>query len=272
MKRTQSLLTFFKKSKQSTDLERTVPSLSNVFQDEDTVASEAKQAASSVEVSSPTKMKLIYVIMYCAILNVLTNADIIEDRKMLDTTNILIEIHIGKGTIWDKIQYFACHDGFSMEQLAFMFAIPDQNFDSNPVKQYALELQLQQKVLKGSDLTEDDVAAQARGNKSIQDLGDKRRKMLDPVLALLIINIMSNPRSHRIDFKYTCRIIGLFWSTRIPASYIKTAIVLDDETCVVRHERVGRKSFKCFGLDIHYVNNIDHTDTGNSIVPDLTIL
>ncbi|XP_050421644.1 52 kDa repressor of the inhibitor of the protein kinase-like [Adelges cooleyi] len=37
----------------STDLERTVPSLSNVFQDEDTVASETKQAASSVEVSSP---------------------------------------------------------------------------------------------------------------------------------------------------------------------------------------------------------------------------
>ncbi|XP_050426676.1 uncharacterized protein LOC126836993 [Adelges cooleyi] len=53
MKRTQSLLTFFKKSKQSTDLERTVPSLSNVLQDEDTVASETKQAASSVEVSSP---------------------------------------------------------------------------------------------------------------------------------------------------------------------------------------------------------------------------
>ncbi|XP_050432592.1 52 kDa repressor of the inhibitor of the protein kinase-like [Adelges cooleyi] len=53
MKRTQSLLTFFKKSKQSTDLERTVPSLSNVFQDEDTVASETKQAASSVEVRSP---------------------------------------------------------------------------------------------------------------------------------------------------------------------------------------------------------------------------
>ncbi|XP_050434024.1 52 kDa repressor of the inhibitor of the protein kinase-like [Adelges cooleyi] len=38
---------------QSTDLERTVPSLSNVFQDEDTGASETKQAASSVEVSSP---------------------------------------------------------------------------------------------------------------------------------------------------------------------------------------------------------------------------
>ncbi|XP_050431119.1 52 kDa repressor of the inhibitor of the protein kinase-like [Adelges cooleyi] len=37
----------------STDLERTVPSLSNVFQDEDTVASETKQAASSVEVSTP---------------------------------------------------------------------------------------------------------------------------------------------------------------------------------------------------------------------------
>ncbi|XP_050444228.1 uncharacterized protein LOC126847857 isoform X10 [Adelges cooleyi] len=217
-------------------------------------------------------MKVIYVLMYCVFLNVLTNADIAEKRKMLHTTNILIEIHIGKGTLWNIIKHFACIIDFSMDQLTFMFAIPEKNFDNDRAKQRMLEFGLQLKLLEDSDLTEDDVAAQARSDTSIYDLGDARRKMLDPVLALLIINIMSNPRSHRIDFEYTCRIIGLFWSTRIPASYINTAIVSDDETCVIRHGRLDRKSFKRFGLDIHYVDNDDHSDTGNSIVHDLTIL
>ncbi|XP_050437740.1 uncharacterized protein LOC126843972 isoform X2 [Adelges cooleyi] len=215
-------------------------------------------------------MKVFYVLMICSFIYVFATDDDPADRKVLDTTNILIYKHIDRNTIRNKIKHFAYRrNEFSMKELTFMFAIPEQNIDGDPIIQHALEIQLQQGVLQDSGYTNEQATHEASDRISVFGLGEQRRDLLKPSLALLIIDIMMNPDYHGIDFVFTCRIIGLFMSTKFPTSYTKTAMVLPDDTCVIGHGSDGIKSYAYQGKYIHRVNNEDHSDVGKTINHEL---
>ncbi|XP_050436454.1 uncharacterized protein LOC126843116 isoform X1 [Adelges cooleyi] len=214
-------------------------------------------------------MKVVYVLIFCTSLYVLATDDTSDDRKKLKATNILIQVHIDEETIWDKIKYFACHNNYSMEQLTFIFALPEQDYDNNPITQHRFERELQVQLLIGSGYNADRVHQIAHDLFSVNALGMDRRIMLKPVLRLLIIDIIIHPGSHDVNFSSTCRIIGLFMSTKFPTSYTKTADVLTDNTCVICHGETDMKSYKYVGASIHAVDNDNHAFVKDSIVLEL---
>ncbi|XP_050436526.1 uncharacterized protein LOC126843116 isoform X2 [Adelges cooleyi] len=194
-------------------------------------------------------MKVVYVLIFCTSLYVLATDDTSDDRKKLKATNILIQVHIDEETIWDKIKYFACHNNYSME--------------------HRFERELQVQLLIGSGYNADRVHQIAHDLFSVNALGMDRRIMLKPVLRLLIIDIIIHPGSHDVNFSSTCRIIGLFMSTKFPTSYTKTADVLTDNTCVICHGETDMKSYKYVGASIHAVDNDNHAFVKDSIVLEL---
>ncbi|XP_050423879.1 uncharacterized protein LOC126835379 isoform X1 [Adelges cooleyi] len=233
-------------------------------------------------------MKVIYVLHFCAILSVLAVdtpgpsqeptqrlvsasvgtkeiVDDIDEMKQIETTNILITRHIETNSIWDIIKHFVGLGEFSMVQLTFMFALPEQDFDDNCIMQHFLEARLQRKLFKDINLTFEEVRTQVTGSKTKDSLGLERRVMLIPVLASLINDIIHNPASHSTCFKDTCRIIGLFFSTTWPLSYTKEAIVIRGQRCSIRHGNRGLKIYKYFGSFIHAMDNGNPSKKGNSI-------
>ncbi|XP_050424113.1 uncharacterized protein LOC126835503 isoform X2 [Adelges cooleyi] len=194
-------------------------------------------------------MKIIFVLLSCAILNVLATYDTLNNRKTLEITNFLFRRHKSANNMCDKIKHVVARRELSMEKLTFMFALPEQDFGRDPDLQRELELSLQQWLLEGSGLTADEAAAFARGRKGLKCLGEERR----------------NPRNHNMNFEHTCRIIGLFLSTN-PTNYVTSAEVLSDNTCVI--SQWARILMSCKYVDnlILFVNNDRHDVTGGSVI------
>ncbi|XP_050444472.1 uncharacterized protein LOC126848013, partial [Adelges cooleyi] len=110
-------------------------------------------------------MKVLYVLLCCVVLclNVLASSDEeddkqlvemersadLENRKRLHTTNTFIKKHVKQRTVRGKITHFVCQNAVTMEKLTFMFALPEQNFNEDPVIQHAMELELQREMHEG---------------------------------------------------------------------------------------------------------------------------
>ncbi|XP_050424446.1 uncharacterized protein LOC126835721 [Adelges cooleyi] len=199
-------------------------------------------------------MKIICALLFCAILIILANDendddDKPKDRKKLNATNELLQMHINKCTLWDRFKHFVRQNRHSMEQLNFMFAIPEQDYDGNTIKQHILERELQQGLLMESVTGNiefefvDDIGSD---RKKVKKLGADRRKLLRRNLKSLITDIIQNPESHDVTFEHTCKLIGLYLSIRYADNYSTSAVVTPppDNTCVISHGSTAMVSCK----------------------------
>ncbi|XP_050436210.1 uncharacterized protein LOC126842958 [Adelges cooleyi] len=215
-------------------------------------------------------MKVNYVLLFYTILNVLANNDGPFYRMELETTNVLIGIHIKAKTMWNMINFVVGQDNISMKQLTFMFALPEQDYDPDSTTQIESEIKLQRWLREASGLEAGQIAADVRCQTSVNDLGEARRLMLKSDLRDLLIHILKNPSTHNMHFEHTCRLIGLFLSMKItaPSAYTTSADVSlpPDYTCVIRHESDILQSFKLFPRFIRFVNNENHRTVGGSIL------
>ncbi|XP_050424597.1 uncharacterized protein LOC126835814 [Adelges cooleyi] len=124
-------------------------------------------------------------------------------------------------TLWDKIKLLVTKreangvDTYDMKQL--------------------LEDALQETIFEGSELTAQEVAARAISGDTMKKLGVERRNLLRQTLGALILDIASFPTNHNMEFKYTCRLIGLFISTKYTGSWTRTAEVSPDGICVIQY-------------------------------------
>ncbi|XP_050420210.1 uncharacterized protein LOC126833104 [Adelges cooleyi] len=213
-------------------------------------------------------MRVIYVLLLCTILNVLATKDLDFFRSELENTNILIGAHINAKTMWDMIHFFVEQDNISMEQLIFMFAIPERDHDPDTQTQLLSEIQLQKILFETSGLDAREVEAGVTCLISVKDLGKYRRHILKPHLRNLLIYIIKNLNTYNKGFEHTCRLLGLFMSMETKVPYATSADVTPppDSTCVIRHGSVVLQSFKQFIHFIRFVNNENHGEKGQSIL------
>ncbi|XP_050439753.1 uncharacterized protein LOC126845193 [Adelges cooleyi] len=102
-------------------------------------------------------MKVIYVFLFCAIVNVLADYDSLASRRKLDTTNQFIDIHIFRSTFNDKIKEIV-RLGDDMKRLSHMCAVCDKPIGDNETSQHGLEDQLQAILLEGTGIHPTEVA------------------------------------------------------------------------------------------------------------------
>ncbi|XP_050439563.1 uncharacterized protein LOC126845027 isoform X2 [Adelges cooleyi] len=184
-------------------------------------------------------MKLFYVIVIYAFLNVVANGENVEDRKNLETTM----------TAWINIKNFAWQQRLSMK--------------------YMMELYLQQKIIEHLGHFAVKHTPVVKGLDSMDDLGAKRRVLLLKPLGDLITNIINQPKNHHVEFIHICRIIGLFMSVQYPKEYATNAAISLDHTCVISHGETVIKSCKYVGTNLHNVDNENHMSVGKSITLEL---
>ncbi|XP_050439754.1 uncharacterized protein LOC126845195, partial [Adelges cooleyi] len=161
-----------------------------------------------------------------------------KDRKKLNATNKLLQMHNNKYTLWDRFKHFVCGNQHSMVKLNFMFAIPEQDYEGDTIKQHILERELQQGLLMESVTGNiefefvDDIGSDI---KNVKELGAERRKIIRYSLKSLIANIIHNPGSHDVTFEHTCQMVGLYLSIKFADNYSTSAVVTPppDNTCVI---------------------------------------
>ncbi|XP_050423635.1 uncharacterized protein LOC126835234 isoform X5 [Adelges cooleyi] len=200
-------------------------------------------------------MKYIYILLFCAISNVLANHsyDTAGWRRTLHATNQLIEIHDEKGTLWNKIKEIVALN-LPMKSLSHMCAVSDKPMDDLTLNQMGLEDQLQKIVHKGSDKTKIEVAYLGNHDVTVFERGVDRRMLFKKTLSKLLTDIDEKPRNHNMNFQHVCQMLGLFTSTKFPVEYITKADVVHG-VCVLRHGLTVKQSFKIFESHIHFVNN-----------------
>ncbi|XP_050423434.1 uncharacterized protein LOC126835161 [Adelges cooleyi] len=216
-------------------------------------------------------MKVNYVLVFYTILNVLATNDMDFFRSELENTNLLIDVHIEAKTIWNEINFFVGQDNISMEQLTFMFAIPERNYGPDTHTQLLSEIRLQKRLLETSGLEAVAIESGVTCLISVKDLGEYRRLKLKPQLSNLLIYIIKNLETYIMGFKHICRLIGLFMSTDLRGPSVTSADVSPppDSTCVIRHGSDVLRSFKYINHYIRFVNDENHGVEGQSIMPFL---
>ncbi|XP_050436725.1 uncharacterized protein LOC126843252 isoform X2 [Adelges cooleyi] len=194
-------------------------------------------------------MKIICALLFCAIFNILATDDKLEDRKKLEATNKLLQMHVSKSTLWDRFKHFVCQNKYSMEPI--------------------LERELQQGLLIESVTGNiqfaqvDDIGS---GTNNVKSLGADRRILLRPHFRELLLDIIKNPESHNVTFEHTCRLLGLFLSVKDAENYSTSAVVTPppDNTCVISHGEAILKSCKYFSR-LRLVENQDHKNVKGDI-------
>ncbi|XP_050423971.1 uncharacterized protein LOC126835433 isoform X3 [Adelges cooleyi] len=205
------------------------------------------------------KMKFFLVLLSCLFLSLLA-VEANNYVSVVETTNIIIDWLCIDNEIWTMIKRLVSNDvlEFTMKEMAFMFALPE----------YVLQTRMQSELIHGTDLPVGFVYELVEGRKSVNELGTERRSKIRQALKMLILNILCQ-REPNISFIQTCRIIGLFLSTKFPASYTKTATVAADNTCVLGAVDRSTKSYKQFGFEIYLVSNENHQRKEVNIVNQL---
>ncbi|XP_050423970.1 uncharacterized protein LOC126835433 isoform X2 [Adelges cooleyi] len=214
-------------------------------------------------------MKFFLVLLSCLFLSLLA-VEANNYVSVVETTNIIIDWLCIDNEIWTMIKRLVSNDvlEFTMKEMAFMFALPEHNINNDPVRQYVLQTRMQSELIHGTDLPVGFVYELVEGRKSVNELGTERRSKIRQALKMLILNILCQ-REPNISFIQTCRIIGLFLSTKFPASYTKTATVAADNTCVLGAVDRSTKSYKQFGFEIYLVSNENHQRKEVNIVNQL---
>ncbi|XP_050423972.1 uncharacterized protein LOC126835433 isoform X4 [Adelges cooleyi] len=195
------------------------------------------------------KMKFFLVLLSCLFLSLLA-VEANNYVSVVETTNIIIDWLCIDNEIWTMIKRLVSNDvlEFTMK--------------------YVLQTRMQSELIHGTDLPVGFVYELVEGRKSVNELGTERRSKIRQALKMLILNILCQ-REPNISFIQTCRIIGLFLSTKFPASYTKTATVAADNTCVLGAVDRSTKSYKQFGFEIYLVSNENHQRKEVNIVNQL---
>ncbi|XP_050436813.1 uncharacterized protein LOC126843252 isoform X3 [Adelges cooleyi] len=183
-------------------------------------------------------MKIICALLFCAVLNILANDENVDgdepkDRKKLNATNKLLQMHVSKSTLWDRFKHFVCQNKYSMEPI--------------------LERELQQGLLIESVTGNiqfaqvDDIGS---GTNNVKSLGADRRILLRPHFRELLLDIIKR----------------LFLSVKDAENYSTSAVVTPppDNTCVISHGEAILKSCKYFSR-LRLVENQDHKNVKGDI-------
>ncbi|XP_050419855.1 uncharacterized protein LOC126832877 [Adelges cooleyi] len=182
-------------------------------------------------------MKFLYILISFAWVNVSVALDDYLKQVILLNQQMRND---SKAELARVIQSVVLFGGFSMVELALIFAVPDAEDDviSNLTsekhimqpKKFYQEI-WQEKIwfyqLPGaSDINEAEYE-----NATLRDLGNDRRKITMQAIKLLILDIIVGPNTNFESFSVMCVLLGVYRSIKYPDEFIKEADGDDRGTC-----------------------------------------
>ncbi|XP_050424031.1 uncharacterized protein LOC126835454 isoform X2 [Adelges cooleyi] len=120
-------------------------------------------------------------------------------------------------------------DEYTMEELNYMFVIPDQAdiFELN--KYIGYQRKMQNEIIMALHIDRPFYNRLV----DLSELGDKRRELTRKALLQLLFFDLYHLNDENYTFKQKCILIGLALSTKYPTHYTKSVDVENDTVCVI---------------------------------------
>ncbi|XP_050425000.1 uncharacterized protein LOC126836057 [Adelges cooleyi] len=197
-------------------------------------------------------MKLFFLLISLAFVNVSTYYDIINYKQDVVITNEHIKLAFKKEVIKVNsvanglehvIEQIIGNDEYTLGMMINMIALPEYPYHSEIEVCKEIQIFMREEIQNELKIDVPKVPNQNFKELNLDDLGNERRKLTGKALTNIWNKAIVGSDKDEESYSYMCYMIAVFMSTKFPLSYKRDIRIEPDGTCTM-YDGVTKKTYK----------------------------